>query len=105
MDQVQLPVHVRCPDLDDEGLAELTRTLRAEILDADVDEASPATAGDPPPGAKSGTAIALGALIIALAPSVINPLMTVVSSWLSRQPDGVEVEVDGFTFKGPVTEE
>jgi hypothetical protein len=105
MDQVQVPVHVRCPDLDDEEVARLTRDLRAEILEVDVDSARPATSGDLPVGAKSGEAIAFGALIVALAPTVLTPLMAVVSSWLSRQPDGVEVEIDGYVFKGPVTEE
>ena len=105
MSQVQVPVHVRCRDLDDDGLAQLTRDLRAEILEVDVDSARPATTGDLPVGAKSGEAIALGALIVALAPSVLTPLMAVVSSWLSRQPDDVEVEIDGYVFKGRVTEE
>jgi hypothetical protein len=104
MDQMLVPLHVRCPGLGDDQVADLTHHLRMELLDTDVHDARPATVGELPDGAKSGEAIALGALIVALAPSVINPLMAVVSSWLSRQPDGVEVDIDGYVFKGPVTE-
>lgn len=38
-----------------------------------------------------------------LAPVVMESVMGVVSSWLSRQPGDVEVEIDGHRFKGRVT--
>jgi hypothetical protein len=33
----------------------------------------------------------------------VESLMALVSSWLSRQPSDVEVEIDGHRFRGGVT--
>jgi hypothetical protein len=104
VDQIQVPVNVLCPGLDDAGVTDLTKSLREAILSVDVDDARPARLDLPPTGAKSGEAIAVGALIVALVPPVLGPLMAVVSSWLSRQPSDVEVQVDGYSFKGQVSE-
>ena len=73
------------------------------VLDADVDDVQLATAGPAPAGARSGELLAVGALVVTLAPTVVEGLMTVVSSWLGRQPNEVEVEVDGHRFRGRVT--
>jgi cell division protein ZapA (FtsZ GTPase activity inhibitor) len=103
MRPLTIGVRVVCPDADAEGLHDLAHDLRQAVLAADVDDVRPATAGPPPAGAKSGEAIAIGALVVTLAPTVVEALMAVVSSWLSRQPNDVEVEIDGRRFQGRVT--
>ena len=55
------------------------------------------------PGSKSGEVLAVGALIVTLAPTVIEGVVAVLTSWLSRQPDDVELEIDGQRFRGRVT--
>lgn len=103
MKPATIGVWVLCPDADVEDLHELAHDLREALLDADVDDVRQGTAGTASAGAKSGEVLAVGALVVTLAPTVVESLMTVISSWLSRQPGEIEVEVDGHRFQGQVT--
>jgi hypothetical protein len=103
MDQVQISLLVACSGLDADGAAGLTAELRRDILDTDVESADLATAGKAPEGAKSGAIVAAAALAVTLAPTVVESLMGVISSWLSRQPADVEIEIDGHRFQGRVS--
>ncbi|MGK5682684.1 hypothetical protein [Actinoplanes sp. URMC 104] len=103
MEPVKIDVRVVVPGADAESVQDLAFDLRRAILDTDVDDVRPATAHAAPAGAKSGTALTVGALVVTLAPTVMEGLMAVVASWLSRQPRDVEIEVDGTRFRGPVT--
>jgi hypothetical protein len=103
MEQVQISVRLGCLGLDNDGLADLTAKLRREILDTDVDSAEPAPAGVAPEGAKSGALVAIGALVVTVTPAVVESLMGVILSWLSRQPSDVEIEIDGNRFRGRVS--
>ncbi|GIF62483.1 hypothetical protein Ais01nite_05180 [Asanoa ishikariensis] len=89
-------------DVDDDLLARMAGDLRAELLELDVESVT-RPAGPPPSGSKAGEALAIGALLIAVAPSVVEGLMTVLASWLSRQPADVTVKIDGQEFAGTVT--
>ncbi|MFY1633135.1 hypothetical protein ACN27F_07565 [Solwaraspora sp. WMMB335] len=103
MNKVQISLLVTCPNLDVDGVADLTTELRREIIEADVDSVEPPTAGKAPGGAKSDTLVAIGALVVALAPTVVDSLMSAIASWLSRQPNDVVIEVDGHRFEGRVS--
>jgi hypothetical protein len=103
MSSITTSILVRRPDSDDEQVQELTQNLRDAVLDAPVDDARPVTAGLPPPGAKSGELVAVGALVVTLAPIVVEGLVTVLTSWLDRQSPEVEIDVNGIKFRGPVT--
>jgi hypothetical protein len=103
MEAATMGVRVLVSDADIEGVHELTHNLREALLDTDVDDVRQATAGPAVKGAKSGEVLAVGALVVTLAPPVVEHLMVVISSWLSRQPNDVEVEVDGQRFRGRVT--
>ncbi|HWH01743.1 MAG TPA: hypothetical protein VNV66_21065 [Pilimelia sp.] len=56
-----------------------------------------------PPGAKAAEVIAVGALVVVVAPVVVQGLMVIIDSRLSRQPDDVEVEIDGNRLRVRVT--
>ncbi|MFI6075620.1 hypothetical protein ACIA5C_29070 [Actinoplanes sp. NPDC051343] len=103
MEPLSVGVRVLAPEADAESVQDLTHNLREALLDADVDDVRPATAGPPPPGAKSAEAVALGSLVVTLAPTVLENLFGMVSSWLSRQSADVQVEIDGNRFQGRVT--
>jgi hypothetical protein len=103
MEPMSIAVRVRTADGDAESVQDLAHNLREALLEANVDDVRPAPAGPPPPGAKSGVAVALGSLVVTLAPSVMENLLGIVSSWLSRQSDEVEIEIDGNRFRGQVT--
>ncbi|MEU8661428.1 hypothetical protein [Actinoplanes philippinensis] len=103
MESATIGVRVFSSDADIDDVHELTHNLREALLDTDVDDVRQDTAGPAAVGAKSGEALAVGALVVTLAPVVADHLMQVISSWLSRQADEVEVEVDGQRFRGRVT--
>ena len=105
MDQVQISLTVACSGLDADGVAALAAQLRREILDADVDDAEPVAAEKAPAGAKSAALAAVGTLAVTLAPTVLESLMTIIASWLSRQPNDVVIEIDGNRFEGRVSKE
>ncbi|WP_117210512.1 effector-associated constant component EACC1 [Allorhizocola rhizosphaerae] len=101
-----LQLLIRCPDMDDSGVADLTRRLRRELIDSGVDDVSPLHNAEPAPqGAKSGEALALGALAVSIAPIAATALFDIIASWLQRQPTDVEIEIGGNRISGRVTRE
>ena len=102
MEQGDLAVRLEGgPDLDDEELAELTRRLRSELLDLDVDDVVPETASGDAPAASKGVAVgAIGGLLVqfALSPEGLRTVVSGVRSWLSRQHlRSVKLSLDGDT--------
>ncbi|SNS72624.1 hypothetical protein SAMN05421812_101562 [Asanoa hainanensis] len=91
-------------DVDDDLLARLADGLRDELLELDVESVTRPT-GPSPHGSKAGEALAVGALLISVAPPAVEAVLAVLVSWLSRQPADVTVEIDGQKFAGPVTRE
>jgi hypothetical protein len=103
VETVTVGIRVVCPGLDAEGLAELASNLHEAVSATDVDRTRLGIGGPAPAGAKSGEILAVGALVVTLAPTVVGGLIAVVSSWLSRQPSDVEVEIDGHRLRGRMT--
>jgi len=90
------------PDSDAEELAELTRRLRGELLDLDVDAVEPATAGAAPAGAKAVELLAIGGLVIrfAMRSEVLRSVVDATGAWLSRQQGrSVKLTLDGDTLE------
>jgi hypothetical protein len=77
-----------------------TQGLRSELLDVDeVSEVRRASAGEPPPGARAVDAAAIGALVVAVEPTItaLSHVVSVVRDWLSHrgdtQPQGKSVRI------------
>jgi hypothetical protein len=91
------------PDYDSEELLELTRGLRGELLDLDVDAVRLSGAGDVPAGAKGAELLAFGGLAIQLAALKVPVLRSVVDAtvaWLGRQQArSVKLTLDGDTLE------
>jgi hypothetical protein len=87
----------------DDELAELTRSLRQQVLSINVDDVVPEAAAPAPAGAKAVESAALGALIVSMAPSVTAAVVDVVCSWLKRQTADVEVLIDGQQLRGSLS--
>jgi Effector Associated Constant Component 1 len=82
----------RAAEGDDAELDQLTRQLRAELLDTDVHDVRLLREGKAPPGAKVVDPATIGALVVTLAPSAIPGLMGLVQGWLRGRPAaGVKV--------------
>lgn len=78
------------PDADPEEIDQLTRALRAEILEVEeVDRVEQATAGPAPDGSKGLDVAAVGALVVGITPGVqaFAKVIEVVRGWLAgRSP-------------------
>jgi hypothetical protein len=91
------------PDLDVEAGERLTRQLRAEIGELDVDSVARAPAGELPQGAKGVDPVTVGALIVALSASggVITTLIGTLRDWLERHSrrHKISVTINGDTIE------
>jgi hypothetical protein len=67
-------------------LDELTRQLRAEVEELNVDSVEQVSAGDAPQGTKAVDLAAIGQMAITLAPTIIPPLFELLRSWVERKP-------------------
>ena len=99
-----LKVELIEPDSDVEGRDELTRNLRLELLELDVDDVSPVVAGQSPIDSKGLELVEVGALLVQVAGSMdaINTVVTVLRSWLRRGSSSrrsLKISVDGHSLE------
>jgi hypothetical protein len=67
-------------------LDELTRQLRTEVEELNVDSVERVSAGAAPQGTKALDMAAIGQMAVTLAPVVIPPLFDLLKSWVARKP-------------------
>jgi len=88
--------------LDPEAYERLTRQLRRELRELDVESVRLVTAGTAPDGAK-GDPITMGALVVALSASggVFTTLIAALRDWLGRRSGShrIRVTIDGDTIE------
>jgi precorrin isomerase len=83
--------------VDEEELADLVAHLRRRVLELDVEDVRPAP-GDTgaPEGAKSCALVAVAALVVGLAPTVLRSVVHLVETWMRNRPvRTVKVDVGG----------
>ncbi len=73
-------------DGDSTELDELTRQLRSEIEELNVESINYVSAGETPAGVKAADWTAVGQLAVTLAPTIIPPLFDLLKSWVDRKP-------------------
>ncbi|HEX9018352.1 MAG TPA: hypothetical protein VF806_04165 [Anaerolineaceae bacterium] len=69
---------------DREALDRLTRELRSELLDLDVESVELARGGPAPDGSKAAEVVTLGALAVSIFPTLIPKLVDFLQSWSLR---------------------
>jgi hypothetical protein len=67
-------------------LDELTRQLRSEVQELDIDSLHEVSEGVAPAGTKGADFAAIGQMAISLAPSIVPPLFELLKSWVERKP-------------------
>ena len=67
-------------------LDELTRQLRAEVNEMEVESVEQVSLGQAPDGTKAADMAALGQLAVTLAPTLVPPLFELLKSWMERKP-------------------
>ncbi len=82
----ELQISLSVPDGDPAEVDKLTRLLRSEIEQLDVETVEAVSAGPVPAGAKAMDWQVVGQMVVTLAPVVITPLFELVKSWIQRQP-------------------
>ena len=86
------------PGADADELEQLARSLRAELLELDVDAVEPVASGPAPDDARAIEALMVGALAVRLArdSETLSSLMRTVRGWLAADPERrVRIELDG----------
>lgn len=90
-------------DSDAEDVERLTRQLRAELAELDLDSIGFVRDGSLPDGAKSVDPVTVGALVVALSASggVFTTLIETLRDWLGRQAVArkIAVTIDGDTVE------
>jgi hypothetical protein len=74
------------PDSDAEELARLTGQLRSQLLELDVERVDRVRGGQAPSGSKVADPITIGAIIITLAPTLIQAVIGLVQNWHKDHP-------------------
>lgn len=94
---------------DEDEVERLARSLRAELLELDVDAVEPASSGSAPEDARAVEALMLGALVVRLGRNseALSSLVRTVRGWLGEGDRKVRIELDGDVLEltGTSTEE
>lgn len=95
----QVLVQVDEAGADPERVDAVTRLLRDELVQLDVDDVTALRGGAAPEGSRAFDVIAAGGLLVSLGSSnLLRSVVTTVRGWLTRSPAGgrsVRIEVDG----------
>jgi hypothetical protein len=67
-------------------LDELTRQLRAQVQELDIDSIHEVSEGVAPAGTKGMDPAVIGQMAVTLAPSILPPLFDLLKSWVERKP-------------------
>ena len=79
---------------DAEELDRLTRQLRDEIKELNVESAEMAKGGDAPANTKSAELILFNQMVVTLAPTLIPQVVALIKGWTERRPtQSVKIKV------------
>lgn len=89
------------PELDAEKCDRMTRQLRSEIAELDVESARLAPGGPAPDGSKAADPVTVGAIVVAMSSGLFPAVIGLVRDWLGRQPatQRISVTIDGDTIE------
>lgn len=82
----ELLIEVSLEGGDAAELDDLTRQLRAEVEDLNVDSVEQVSMGAAPEGTKALDLAAIGQMAVTLAPAIVPPLFDLLKSWVERKP-------------------
>ena len=87
-------------DTDDVELDQLTTALRRRLGDLDVEQVDRVRGADVPAGAKPIDAIAVGALVVSLAPPILTAALSLLQEWLANRPvRRIKLTLDGDSIE------
>jgi hypothetical protein len=83
-EQQSLEIHLDVSDSDAEELDRLTRQLRSQLAELDVDAVEPISGGPAPEGTKAADWVIVGGLLVRAAPTAVSAVVRTVQAWLAR---------------------
>ncbi len=105
MDSLRLHVQVEEADADPGRVDDLTRSLRRELLAADVERVDPVSDGPAPAGTRGLDAVTIGSLLVATSSSALaaTQAITAIRGWVSRTSKDctVKISVGDFSLTLP----
>ena len=84
---VSLLVSVGDGTANDEEIDRLTRRLRQQLSELDVEQVQMASGGPVPAGAKAVDPITVGTLVVTLLPAVVPKVMEFLHAWMLRDKE------------------
>jgi hypothetical protein len=82
---LQIEMHISTDDeLSPEEREELTYALRDEVLEAGAVDARPLAAGAAPAGTRAAEVLTAGALLMEIAPPLVEAMAATLQGWLAR---------------------
>jgi hypothetical protein len=82
----ELLIELSVDNGDPAELDELSRQLRTEIEELNIDAVEQVSAGAAPEGTKAVDLTAIGQMAVTLAPAIVPPLFDLLKSWVERKP-------------------
>jgi hypothetical protein len=79
-------IELSLADGDSVELDELTRQLRSEVQELDIDSLHEVSEGIAPAGTKGMDPAAIGQMAVTLAPTILPLLFGLLKSWVERKP-------------------
>jgi hypothetical protein len=92
---------------DEQEVAELSQSLREDLVGLGVESVKQARGGEAPVGSK-GDPLTLGTLVVTLGPTALAGLITILQSWLTRhERNSLTLQSKGrtITVKGPLSKD
>ncbi len=86
-ENVRFSLMITAPDIDDEGLDDITSYLMHDLHDLGVDDVTRIDSGEPAPAGAKGDPFTLGALALIAAPAILPALIAFVQAWTLRDDD------------------
>jgi hypothetical protein len=83
-DPIELEIEVSAQDATEEDLDKLTRQFLGELRQADVESAKLVKSGSSPQGTKSIDPVAIGSIVVAVAPTVLPKVLEMAQAWATR---------------------
>ena len=98
--KAEFEIQVSATDATDEELDRMTRQLLSELRESDVESVELAKGGPAPEGSK-GDVVTMGAIAIAVLPTVLPNVITLIQAWVMRgQGRTVKFKGKGIEFEG-----
>jgi hypothetical protein len=83
-ESIEFEVEISAEDTTPEDIDGMTRQLLAELRNMDVESASLLQSGQTPSGTKSADPITIGAIAIAVLPTVLPKIIESIQAWALR---------------------